>query len=196
MSGKRLTAQEIEMQPGETTLGYYERIAATADNRLRAIESLRHQEHFTNVDQYAYARAMRDIQSYGGNKRFSTKPPEDSKLLAAKISDIKRFLNAPSSTKSGIIESYESRANTLNQKYGLNMSWQELADLFDSGLFANLEGKYASETAMRIIGTIKGLTKRDIKEIEENATLKGDSILDQNVIDTIRDEDISVLFKR
>ena len=193
--GRTLTPKEIEMQPGETTLGYYERIAATADNRLRAIEALRHQTHFTNVDQYAYARAMRDIQSYGGNKRFRTKPPENAKELSAKISDIKRFLNAPTSTKSGIIEVYEERAQTLNERYGLDMDWKELADLFESGLFSNLEGRYASETAMRIIGTIRGLSKKQIEDIKNNKNVKGESILDNNVIETIQNADIDVLLK-
>lgn len=193
--GRTLTAKEIEMQPGETTLGYYERIAATADNRLRAIEALRHQTYFTNVDQYAYARAMRDIQSYGGNKRFSTKPPESAKELSAKISDIKRFLNAPTSTKSGIIEVYEERAQTLNERYGLNMDWKELADLFESGLFSNLEGRYASETAMRIIGTIRGLSKKQIEGIKNNKNMKGESILETGVIETIQSMDIEALLK-
>ena len=193
--GKRLTAQDIEMQPGETTLGYYERIARTADDRLRAIESLRHQTHFTNVDKYAYARAMRDIQSYGGNKRFSTKAPEDKDILREKIKDIKRFLNAPTSTKGGIIETYETRANTLNNKYGLDMNWQELADLFDSGLFDKLEAIYASETAMRIIGTIRGLSKKQIEEIQNNDNVKGDSIFESNVYETIRTQDLSSIIK-
>lgn len=192
---KRLTAKEIEMRPGESTLGYYERIAATADNRLRAIEALRHETHFTNVDKYAYARAMRDIQSWGGNKRFSTKPPEDETALRAKIKDIKHFLNAPTSTKSGVIEGYVNRAQTLNENYGLNMTWQELADLFDSGLFDKLKSQYASETAMKIIGTIRGLTKQQIEAIQNNNTTKGDSILEESVIDTIINEDISSIIK-
>lgn len=216
--GKRLTKEEVEMRPGETTLGYYERIAATADNRLRAIESLRHQTHFTNVDQYAYARAMRDIQSYGGTKRFSTKPPENETLLREKIQDIKRFLNAPTSTKSGVIEVYAERANTLNADYGLNMTWQQLADLFESGLYDTLDSKYASQTAFKTIGVIRGLTKKQIETIKkaQEKNLKGEtlvkalgkieddeisdlfksnSILLDNVIDTIQNEDIDVLMK-
>lgn len=193
--GRTLTAKEIEMQPGETTLGYYERIAATADNRLRAIEALRHQEHFTNVDQYAYARAMRDIQSYGGAKRFSTKPPENAKDLSAKIADIKRFLNAPTSTKSGIVSVYMERATTLNTKYGINMTWQNLADMFESGIFDNLSSKYASETAMRIIGEIRGLSRKQIEDIKNNKNMKGESILDNSVIETIQNTDIDVLLK-
>ena len=198
-------AYNYEMRPGESIQGYYRRIAKVADQRLVRLERLADQAGYGNADQWAYKKAMRDISTWSGDAatRFNTKPPENIKQLQAKINDIKAFLGAPSSTKSGIQRVYQSRANTINNKYGTNFSTGDLEDLFSSAFWKKVDAKKIdSDTVMKAIGYIteriekdpakrsneeilKGLqaTARKRKEVPE---FSGDPIIDSVVTDILR----------
>lgn len=157
---------EYDIRPGETDLQYYRRLAKTADQRLVRIEALKHDQYFRGVEKYAYARAMRDIEKWGGKKRFNTKPPAARSLFNEKISDMLRFLQSPTSTKSGVIEVYQKRAESLNDAYkkeGLNLSWQDMANVLQSGGFEKLKGDKGSDTAFKSIGTVS----RNIDQIKQ-----------------------------
>ena len=95
----------FEQKPGESIERYYRRIAKVADQRLVRLEQLAGQEGYGNATQWAYRRAMSDIETWSGEgaKRFHTKPPESLSAMRAKINDIKTFLGSESSTKSHII---------------------------------------------------------------------------------------------
>ena len=198
-------AYNYEMRPGESIQGYYRRIAKVADQRLVRLERLADQAGYGNADQWAYKKAMRDIATWSGDAatRFNTKPPENIKQLQAKINDIKSFLGAPSSTKSGITKVYQTRANTINDKYGTNFSTGDLENLFSSSFWKKVDAKKVdSDTVMKAIGYIteriekdpahrtneeilKGLqaTARKRKEVPE---FSGDPILDSVVTDILR----------
>lgn len=198
-------AYSYEMRPGESIQGYYRRIAKVADQRLVRLEKLAGQAGYGNADQWAYKKAMRDISTWSGDAatRFNTKPPENIKQLQAKINDIKSFLGAPSSTKSGITKVYQSRANTINDKYGTNFSTGDLENLFSSSFWKKVDAKKIdSDTVMKAIGYIteriekdpahrtneeilKGLqaTARKRKEVPE---FSGDPIIDSVVTDILR----------
>ena len=158
---------DFDIRPGETDLQYYRRLAKTADQRLVRLEALRHEEGFESVDKFAYARAMRDIEVYGGGKRFNTAPPENRSSMNAKIKDMLRFLQSPTSTKSGIIEVYQKRADTLNARYkdhGLSVTWQDIAKLHDSGMLTTAKMALGSDTTWITIGKIEQNADK-IKEV-------------------------------
>lgn len=158
---------DFDIRPGETDLQYYRRLAKTADQRLVRLEALRHEEGFESVDKFAYARAMRDIEVYGGGKRFNTAPPENRSSMNAKIKDMLRFLQSPTSTKSGIIEVYQKRADTLNARYkdqGLSVTWQDIAKLHDSGMLTSAKMALGSDTTWIAIGKIEQNADK-IKEV-------------------------------
>ena len=158
---------DFDIRPGETDLEYYRRLAKTADQRLVRLEALRHEKGFESVDKFAYARAMRDIEVYGGGKRFNTAPPENRSSMNAKIKDMLRFLQSPTSTKSGIIEVYQKRADTLNARYkdqGLSVTWQDIAKLHDSGMLTSAKMALGSDTTWIAIGTIEQNADK-IKEV-------------------------------
>ena len=158
---------DFDIRPGETDLEYYRRLAKTADQRLVRLEKLKNEPGFESVDKFAYARAMRDIEVYGGGKRFNTKPPEAPSLFNEKIADMLRFLQSPTSTKGGIIEVYQKRADTLNEKYkasGLNVTWQDIANLHDSGLLTAAKMAMGSDTTWIAIGQVENNAKK-IKEV-------------------------------
>ena len=179
---KAASAYNIEQREGESELAYYRRLAKAADQRLVRLEELSTQEGFKAVKKYAYARAMRDIESYGksGDKlRFNTAPPEDRRLFREKIMDMRAFLSSPTSTKRGIIEVYQKKVDTINQKFGTNFTWQQLADFFDSGDADRLFKDYGSKTVMTAIGRIQQTKEQIEKKIAENGNRRTDSIADE-----------------
>ena len=148
----------FEQKPGESIERYYRRIAKVADQRLVRLEQLAGQEGYGNATQWAYRRAMSDIETWSGEgaKRFNTKPPESLSAMRAKINDIKTFLGSESSTKSGITETYKTRAKTINSKYGTSFQVDDLAKVFNNGLMKKLEAKgFSSKTILKAIGYIQ-----------------------------------------
>ncbi len=167
----------------------YRKLAKRADQRLVRLEALSRQQKYDNVIKYAYAVAAKNIESYGkpkGRPRFNTKPPANSNTLQAKINDIKLFLNSVSSTKKGIVSTYEKRAETVNKTMGLDgdekFTWQELADFFQSKSYEKIASKFGSTTAFEIIGKIKQDMNEIAKAIKSNQKIK---VADWKVNDTI-----------
>lgn len=159
-----------DRRDGESDLHYYRRLAKQADQRLVRIEQLSGQEKFKNVTKYSYARAIRDIQGWSGYQatRFNTKPPENKKQLMAKIADMRNFLEAPTSTKSGIIAVYQQRADTINKKYGTDFTWEDLGNYFEAAKASNTESKYGSSTELRAMAVIQANQDAVKKQIEQH----------------------------
>ena len=171
-----LNIANYEQRPGESLQTYYRRIAKVADQRLLRLERLADEDGYKNADQWAYKRAMRDIASWSGEDatRFNTKPPENIRQLQAKINDIKSFLGAPSSTKSGISKVYQTRANSLNKNYGTRFTTADLEDLFSSSLWKKVDAKkYDSDTVMKAIGYIGHTIEADPAHRDADEVLKG-----------------------
>lgn len=151
----------------------YRKLAKRADQRLVRLKKLSKQPGYEGVLNYAYKVAQRDIRSWSGEKatRFNTKPPSNTNQLKAKIADIKKFLGSASSTwgrtkeTKGIKQIYEDRTRTINEKYGTDFTWQELAKLFESGLWKKIKSKddFGSDTDFTTIADVK----KNFKEVED-----------------------------
>jgi len=162
----------------QSALKEYRKLAKRADQRLLRLERHASEPKYENILQYAYARAMRDIKSWSGDnaKRFNTKPPSNTKQLMAKINDIKWFLKSATSTikptKDNAVYKYENgkkvlvgggvdltyvkRAQTLNARYGTDISWENVGWMFESALYRKLDKKFNdSKTAVQIIGQLQ-----------------------------------------
>ena len=197
----------------------YRQLAKKADQRLVRLERYATREKYKNVLQYAYAKAQRDIRSWSGDKatRFNTKPPSSLNSLQAKINDINDFLrSATSSIKptqenavrnekgeiigGGIDLTYQKRADTLNQKYGTDLTWENVGSIFESTLYKKLSKKYSSKTAVRIIGKLQGNEKRVVRSFKKhepvNVKISGEGPLEEAVNKTLRyyKKDISSLY--
>lgn len=198
----------------------YRKLAKRADQRLVRLERYSQQEKYANITQYAYAKAMRDIRSWSGKDatRFNTKPPKNLNSLMAKINDIKGFLQSASSTikptadnavynekgqivGGGIDLTYQKRADTLNQRFGTNVTWENVGSIFESTLYRKLAKKYESKTAVRIIGKLQGDDKKIQQAINDrrsyNVRIKGEKPLEEAVNKTLRyyKKDISSLYQ-
>lgn len=171
--------EKIQQKAGETDIEYYTRLAKMADQRLVRLEKLSGEKGFENVLKYAYAAAIDDIARYGGagkKPRYNIKPPEDPNTFHEKIKDMQRFLSAPTSSKGGIIETYQARAESINKTYGTDFTWQDLADFFQSGDADRIFEAYASQTALRAIGVIQ-YTKDQLEgRIRSNENVKDDTM--------------------
>lgn len=197
----------------------YRKLAKRADQRLVRLERYSQREKYSNIKQYAYVRAMRDIKSWSGEgaKRFNTAPPKNINSLMGKINDIKNFLGSASSSikptmdnavrdakgniiGGGIDLTYQKRADTLNQKYGTNVTWENVGSMFDSTLYRKLSKKYSSKTAVRIIGQLQKSEKKVVKAFDKhkafNVKITGEGPLEEAVNKTLRyyKKDISSLY--
>lgn len=152
----------------------YKQKAKKADQRLVRLEALAHEEHFRGVLEFGYKRAIRDIASWGGNKRFNTAPPTTLTQLEAKIADIENFIAASTSTKTTILEIYQKRADTFNKgyvnkqgqlvggwgnEYGVEFTWEDIANYYEDKKNVRKDIQLGSKTEVRALAVIKKLGK-------------------------------------
>lgn len=149
----------------------YRKKSKMADQRLVRLEALSHEKHFHGVLEFSYKRAIRDIQSWGGNNRFNTAPPTTLTELQAKISDVESFLSKPTSKKSSILKIYKKRADTINKKYasdfGVKFTWQDIANYYESESATKNDSQYGSKTMVRALAVLKGITLNKLKDIDD-----------------------------
>lgn len=171
---RKITAKEnpflYEQREGESLEHFYRRLAKTADQRLVRLEKLAKEEAYKSVNKYAYARAMRDIKQWAGEgaTRFNTSPPKHKAKLKAKIRDMKTFLEAPTSTKQGVESVYQNRADILNEKYGTNFEWKDLANYFEQAKASKSDEEYGSKTMLKALGVIQKNAETVVKQIEQH----------------------------
>ena len=100
----------------------YHRLAKKADRKLRNLEKRSAKEKDSEYLRYAYSKAMRDIKTHGGKKRFDIKPSDDPEELQQMLADVKRFDEAETSTYSGFNRIQKSRLEKFNQSLGTNFT--------------------------------------------------------------------------
>ena len=155
--------ESIQRKTGESTIDYYTRLAKQADQRLVRLEKLTTESGYENVTKWAYSQAQHDIKALFGDDRtrFNVKPRQlksgqfSEKHMQAAISSMKQFLLSPTSTKGGINKVYGERAKTINERYGTDFNWKELAQFFENEMDSLLDLQYGSKTKMKAIGTIQ-----------------------------------------
>ena len=172
----------------EETVKVYRTLAKTADQRLVRLEAYEHDPNFKTATKWAYARAMRDIKQWSGEQaeRFNTAPPESLSALQAKIEDIKTFLASPTSTKKGIKNILQKRADTLNEEYGTKFKWNDVGTFFESELAEKMDESYASKTMMKIVASLQKNKKEILKELKASQD-KDQRVPDEMVEKLVRD---------
>lgn len=194
-----------EPKVGESDVAYYKRMAHAMNDRLRALERLAKSgnSHFRNILKYAYANAQYDITAITESevkRRFpesvpKTKDGEINRVeLHRRINAVKRFYESPTSTKTGIIDVYQTRADKLNEtlksdEYGYNgnevFTWEDMANYYESDLaqkFATTKG--GSKTVMIALITIKENMNdpEKIKQAKEgNLKLDEDEVVNKTI---------------
>lgn len=179
----------------------YKRLADRADKRLLRLERLAEKgdERYKNVLAYAYAKAQKSIEQWDGKKydkpRFARKTPRTDEELAMKIKDIQAFLDMSTSTKSGIDKTYKKRADSLNERFGTDFTWQDWARFGARGYWDRADGRFTYNELIKVAAlqkkqedTIKAYNKfkksfntgkGSVKPIKYNAKIQGDDLLSQ-----------------
>ena len=141
---------------------FYKTAAKVADQRLIELERLSKKKGYKEVQQWAYREAMRDIKAEWGEnaKRFNRKLPENLNSIYKDINRVLNFLDSPTSSKKGIDEIYNKRAETIGERYGVDVTWSNIGDLFNSILYQKVAKKYGSKTALKAIGVIQTNEKK------------------------------------
>ena len=194
---RKETAEKYQMtapsqKAGESDLAYFKRLAKAADTRLLRLKEYAKQENYKNILNYAYANAMYDIKALTGDptaERFNRVPARtksgeiNMQNLHAKINAVKRFLESPTSTKQGITRVYKQRAATINERYGANLTWQEMANYYSSSMAEKIENEYkASKSIVRALGALKRLgddPETIRKAIEGDIKIANDAVVDE-----------------
>lgn len=167
-------AYNTDIRPGETTEHYYHRIAKVADQRLNRLEKLSQEKGFEGVTEYAYRNAQKALDVWGGN-RFNTKMPESANLRNEKIADMIHFIESKTSTKGGIVNTYEKRAKTLSEKYGLDVKWQDLGKIMEA--FQD-ESSHGSPTKIKALGVINDIKKEGLEAaMKKNRNMNDDIVM-------------------
>lgn len=183
-----------EQLPGESLSEWYLRLAGAANKRLERLEKLAEQEFYKPALKWAYNRAQYDVRKWkpGGKVRFpeGQKWAESASMdrLMGAISDTRTFLESATSTKRGITEVYQKRADTFNAieaqlrpggkkvgGYGTKFTWEQLAKYYENEWNTNWNSKFGSKTALRVIGELqkhkdmisfkKKLSEIDVKDM-------------------------------
>lgn len=185
---------DIEQRAGETNLQYYKRLAKVADQRLLRLERLEKEdpEHFKHATDFAYSRAMTDISMFSKGQRFNVALPEDPRQVKEAIMSVRYFLGAPTSTKGGIIEVYQKRAEILNERYGTNFKWSDLASYFGKGQHDKDAAVYGSKTSLYAIGLINQ-EKKLIQGIQNNTNIEASGPEKDAAIGMLRSKSLNKL---
>lgn len=153
-------------------LQFYKKIAKAADQRMVNIEALAKKDGYKEITEWAYAKAQRDIRGMFGQDatRFNRKisPDENLNTIYKDINRVLDFLNSPTSSKQQIDEIFEKRANTIKEKYGVDMNWSKTATVFDTVLWKKTGARKASATALKAIGIIQKNKKQIKRALKEN----------------------------
>lgn len=195
---KRTAAQvaeyyDMKVRPkreNETDEQYFRALAKQADQRLVRLEKLSASDEFSGVLDFAYRKAMYDIQSLSGDpnatrfNRVLRKTQEgtiDKRVLHARINAIKRFIESASSTKQGIQKVYQERVNTLNDRLNTEYTWQQMAKYYENEKAQKLVDKYDSKTVLKAFAAIKKIvTPEEINNaLSKNVNVSEDKIVNE-----------------
>ena len=157
----------------------YIKLVDKANKRLSRLEKLAGEDGFEAILGYAYKNAQADIKAQGlTGQRFSKKAPPKLASLRARYNAVQRFLDMPTSTKTGIIDVYEKRA----KKFSKDLNWRQLANVFESGMWNMLKEQFGSPRVQRIIARLQKNKDELLKQIEagEAITFKGPYSRDLN----------------
>lgn len=177
-------------------LADYGKLTRLANDRLREIEKRATTDGLTSLTEYAYKRAVHDLQ---GATRFASKEKIENlnyNAIVKRMNDMRRFLRSKSSTTRGVKSLYSQNTKRFNAKYGTNFTQTQLAKFFnkDIGLYEKIKAKnmdWGSETVMKAIATMMNDKKKVLQKMREEDEKHLDvenAVIVNEVIDTLISE--------
>lgn len=138
-------------------------LAKAANERLRVLKNMGRE------NSSAYKAGLSLAKGSGATgKYFSKARPQNMRVLKMRTAAVKKFLKMQGSTRSGLRKHYERVCATINKRYGLSLTVDQLEAVFESELWDKLEGSWGSETAVKVMASIQrsdGDVTRTLKSI-------------------------------
>lgn len=158
-----------------------------ANAKLLNLEKLSKKEGYENIKEYAYRVAINEIRKIRGEEYKYFNIPKNTHQLEKTKRALERFLDSPTSDRAGIESVYTKNAESLNEKFGTDFDWQDMANFLKSAKFEEIKAQYDSDTAILMMKALyknKDISKEDFIEKLENHQIKG---LDEVDSDTLAD---------
>lgn len=146
----------------------YKRLAKMIDQRMRTLERAGSTQYAYKGAQRAFARMFPGPSS--GKPRFEKVPKtNDIRKLRGMINELKNIKEMTSSTIPGLKSISNKAAKTLNRKYGLDISGDQLGAFFESAEYKKMVAEgYGSDTIVKAIGYIRNHRDKIEKAIEQH----------------------------
>lgn len=149
-------------------------MSKVANQRLRQLEK----QGFTELN--AYRKVLSNSQKMTifdytkkGEIKFSGATKNKTyNQLEQEFSELQKFLTAKTSTVSGIKQKYEKATKKVNEEYSVNLTTQQIGELFESEIIQNSSNRFGSDKVLTIISryNISDLPSEEIIALFENAT--------------------------
>ena len=181
----------------DAMLKEYITLAKRADQRMVRLERLSKKDSiYEGAKAYAYKRAQSDLSRWVGRTKVDSNKPlrfnvkvSSQKELEMRLKDVKRFLESPTSTPKGIKAKYNKTVKTIKERYGVDMTPEQLANYFESGIAKKFDEKYGSKTALKSLGIIqksKAQTTQELKKSIETIETGADDVIKQKATKMFR----------
>ena len=149
-------------------------MSKVANQRLRQLEK----EGYTELNAYRKVKSNSQKMSIfdytkKGEIKFSGAVKSKSyNQLEQEFSELQRFLTAKTSTIKGIKEKYEKATQKINKEHKVNLTTQQIGELFESEIIQNNSNRFGSDKVLSIISryNISDLPSDEIISLFENAT--------------------------
>ena len=179
--------RELNNLTAKQLAGYIANYGKTVNTRLSTLEKKGYAESsvaFRYITEKDPHRGEYVTKSKSGYTKISLKTKGLSRnQLLAKATTIQGFLNAKTSTISGIKKAYDKSLNTFNEKKNTNLSWEEYKDLvthdkwkeaskkFGSDQIIAIMRKYSVDKAMEVLDNLDDFrTVRQMNKFAETIT--------------------------
>ena len=182
--------RELNKLTAKQLAGYIENYGKTVNSRLSALERKGYAEsslafrYITEKDPHRWEYVTKSKSGYA-KISLKTKGLSRNQLLA-KATTIQGFINAKTSTISGIKKAYDKSFNTFNERYNTNISreeyidivthdkWKDASKKFGSDQILDIVQKYSVDKAMEILDNLDNFrTVRQMNKFAETIQQKG-----------------------
>lgn len=180
-SGKYSTLKPAQVQE-------YIRAANKVNRQMRRLVEQSHKNaKYAPITDYAYRVLQTKIKSFFGVKKSGeqyTRFPTSKSMLPKTVPQFRMYMNAinefykmPTSTIKGVQSVYEKRAKTLSQMSstkggGVEISWQDFAKVFETGLYETLAGVFGNYSAFKMIGRIEKDRAKLLEDLKAGKALE------------------------
>lgn len=147
--------RELNKLTAKQLAAYIANYGKTVNTRLSALEKKGYAEsslafrYITEKDPHRWEYVTKSKSGYA-KISLKTKGLSRNQLLA-KATTIQGFLNAKTSTISGIKKAYDKSLNTLNKRKNINLSQEEYKDLVTHDKWKDASKKFGSDQILAIV---------------------------------------------